>query len=142
MPTADQIAEIVDRETRAWDTQDVELLLSIFHPDMVWCWPPGPGAHDPQDWVWGMGRFDRVRWGAAYRELFATHALVHNRRATRRISLAPQQDGALAVVDVDTLWRSHAGVDQHWRGRAGKVYSLCGGEWKLTMHTGLLDYGG
>ena len=29
------IHEIVDRETRAWDTQDVELLLSVFHPDMV-----------------------------------------------------------------------------------------------------------
>ncbi len=31
-----QIQEIVDRETRAWDTQDVELVLSIFHTDMVW----------------------------------------------------------------------------------------------------------
>jgi ketosteroid isomerase-like protein len=34
-----EIREIVDRETRAWDTRDVELLLGVFHPDMVWPWP-------------------------------------------------------------------------------------------------------
>ena len=34
-----EVQEIVDRETRAWDTQDVELLLGILHPDMVWPWP-------------------------------------------------------------------------------------------------------
>jgi hypothetical protein len=27
-----EIEEIVNRETRAWDTGDVELLLTIFHP--------------------------------------------------------------------------------------------------------------
>ncbi len=31
-----EIREIVDRETRAWDTQKVDLLLTIFRPDMVW----------------------------------------------------------------------------------------------------------
>jgi hypothetical protein len=30
-----EIKEIVDRETRAWDTKNVDLLISIFHPDMV-----------------------------------------------------------------------------------------------------------
>jgi len=50
-------------------------------------------------------------------------------------------DGALAVVDVDTLWRDRAGRDFPWKGRAGKVYTKVGGEWKLIMHTGLLDYG-
>jgi hypothetical protein len=34
-----EIAEIVNRETRAWDTKDVDLLITIFHPDMVWPWP-------------------------------------------------------------------------------------------------------
>ena len=34
-PAPAAIREVVERETRAWDTQDVELLLSIFHPDMV-----------------------------------------------------------------------------------------------------------
>ena len=35
-----EIQEMVDRETRAWDSQDAEALVSIFHPDMVWPWPP------------------------------------------------------------------------------------------------------
>ena len=49
--SGDEIQEIVDRETRAWDTQDVELLLSLFHPDMVWPWPPGNDDHDPMRWA-------------------------------------------------------------------------------------------
>jgi hypothetical protein len=32
---ASRVREIVDRETRAWDTKDADLLLSVFHPDMV-----------------------------------------------------------------------------------------------------------
>jgi hypothetical protein len=36
MMPREEIEEIVNRETRAWDTQDVDLMLSIFHPDMVW----------------------------------------------------------------------------------------------------------
>ena len=31
-----QVEEIVNRETKAWNTQDTNLLLSIFHPDFVW----------------------------------------------------------------------------------------------------------
>lgn len=42
-----EIREIVDRETRAWDTRDAELLLSVFHPDMVWPWPRTSSSHDP-----------------------------------------------------------------------------------------------
>jgi ketosteroid isomerase-like protein len=34
-----QIKEMVDRETRAWDTKDATLLMTIFHPDMVWPFP-------------------------------------------------------------------------------------------------------
>ncbi|GEM_PF-4196816 len=34
-----EIKEMVDRETRGWDTQDAELLTALFHPDMVWPWP-------------------------------------------------------------------------------------------------------
>lgn len=135
-----EIVEIVNRETRAWDTQDVDLLLSIFHPDMVWPWPPDENAHDPALWTWGMGRFDRERWGKTYRELFSTHALIHNRRGIVRISVSKERDGAFAVVDVDTLWRSHAGVDQNWKGRACKVFAKVGDEWKMTMHTGLLRH--
>lgn len=39
-----EIEEIIDRETRAWDTKDVDLLLSIFHTDMVWVWPAAEAA--------------------------------------------------------------------------------------------------
>jgi len=135
-----EIEEIVNRETRAWDTQDVDLLLTVFHPDMVWAWPPTPHAHDPVEWVWGMGRFNAERWRKVYRELFDTHTLVHNQRDIVRISLSPEGDGAVAVVDVDTLWRSAQGVEQSWKGRAGKFYAKVGKEWKMTMHTGLLLY--
>jgi hypothetical protein len=44
------------------------------------------------------------------------------------------------VVDVDTLWRSHEGVEQHWNGRACKIYTRIGDEWKMIAQTGLLDY--
>ena len=33
------IQSLVDKETQAWDTQDADKLVSIFHPDMVWPWP-------------------------------------------------------------------------------------------------------
>ena len=138
----EQIEEIVARETRAWDTQDVELLLSVFHRDFVWVWPSGPGAHDPADWKIGMGRFDAERWRHVYGELFAAYELVGNERATVKIEASPEGDGAFAVVDIDTRWRHReTGVEQRWLGRVCKVYSLVDGEWKLTMHTGALDYG-
>ena len=136
----DQIQEVVDRETRAWDTQDVELLISIFHPDMVWPWPRTSDSHDPLDWVFELGRYNYHRWQAAWQELFDTHTLVHNRRKILKIEVSKEGDGAFAVVDVDTLWRHHNGNDFHWQGRACKVYTKVGEEWKLIMHTGLLNY--
>jgi ketosteroid isomerase-like protein len=136
-----QIQGMVDAETAAWNAQDAEALVSLFHPDMVWPWPPDPKAHDPATWVMPFGRFDRARWKAAWEELFRTHALVHNRRKTVRILVSEQGDGALAVVDVDTLWRNRAtGQDFHWKGRAGKGYTRVGDRWLLIFHTGLLDY--
>jgi ketosteroid isomerase-like protein len=140
-PVEREIEEMVHRETRAWDARDADALLAIFHPDMVWPWPPAPDAHDPALWVMELGRYDPVRWRKAWQELFDTHALVHNRRRIVRIAVSREGDGALAVVDVDTLWRDPAGSDFHWKGRAGKVYTKAGSEWKLIMHTGLLDYG-
>ena len=136
----DQIQEVVDRETRAWDTQDVELLISIFHPDMVWPWPRTTHSHDPLDWVFEPGRYNYHRWKAGWQELFDTHTLVHNRRKILKIEVSKEGDGAFAVVDVDTLWRHHNGNDFHWQGRACKVYTKVGEEWKLIMHTGLLNY--
>ncbi len=138
---ANQIQAMIDRETRAWDSQDAEALVSLFHPDMVWPWPKDERAHDPVNWVSPMGRYHRERWKAGWQELFDTHALVHNRRTTVKITVTPEGDGAFAVVDIDTLWRHRAtGTDVHWKGRACKVYSKVGSEWKLITHTGLLDY--
>src|SRR4051812_24129224 len=65
-----QIEEIVNRETRAWDIQDVDLLISIFHHDMVWPWPRTSTSHDPMDWVMVLGRFNAERWKQGWQELF------------------------------------------------------------------------
>jgi ketosteroid isomerase-like protein len=135
-----EIVEIVNRETKAWDTKDANLLITVFHPDMVWPWPPASDAHNPVDWVMVLGRFDEQRWKKVWQDLFDPHALVHNRRQLKRVEVSEQGDGAFAVVDVDTLWRDRAGKDFHWKGRACKVYSRVGAEWKMTMHTGLLEY--
>jgi ketosteroid isomerase-like protein len=88
-----------------------------------------------------MGRFDADRWGTAYRQLFADWELVHNRRDTVKIEISEQGDGAFAVVDIDTLWRRDGAAEEMaWKGRVCKVYSLVDDEWKMTMHTGALEY--
>jgi hypothetical protein len=143
MAPADPVAgvrEIVDRETRAWDTQDVELLLSVFHPDMVWAWPSRYDAVDPVEWVLRMGRFDRERWGRRYRDLFTTRELVHNRRELVKVEVSDEGDGAFAVVDIDTLWRDESGEEDRWLGRTCKLYALVGSEWKMTAQVGALQY--
>jgi methylmalonyl-CoA epimerase len=136
----DEIEEIVNRETRAWDRKDVQLLMTVLHPDMVWPFPRTAQSHDPMDWVMVLGRYDRERWRKGWQELFDTHRLVHNRREIKKIEVSEQGDGAFAVVDVDTLWRDSNGTDFHWQGRACKIYSKVGHEWKMTMQTGLLQY--
>ena len=135
-----EIEEIVNRETRAWDTQDASLLLTIFHTDMVWPWPRTPQSHDPMDWVMEWGRYDAERWKNNWQELFDTHTLVHNRREIKKIEVSKEGDGAFAVVDIDTLWIDREGRPAHWKGRVCKVYSRVKDEWKMTMHTGVLDY--
>jgi ketosteroid isomerase-like protein len=140
-PEKSEIQAMVDRETVAWDNQDAESLVSLFHPDMVWPWPPDGRAHDPARWVFPMGRYDRARWKAVWVDLFEKYELIHNRRSTVRISVSAEGNGAFAVVDVDTLWRSRTdGTSFHWMGRAGKGYTRVGSRWLLIYHTGLLEY--
>lgn len=141
-PTAEAaIRALVDRETDAWNRQDAEALVSLFHPDMVWPWPPDAEAHDPALWVFPLGRFDRERWQRGWEELFRDHELVHNRRATVRVAISDEGDGGFAVVDVDTLWRRRdTGELFHWKGRACKGYTKVRERWFLILHTGLLDY--
>lgn len=136
-----QIQEIVNRETKAWNTQDVALLITIFHPDMVWPWPPTANSHDPIDWEFIMGRFNQERWMSLWQTLFDTHRLAHNQREIKKIVLSKEEDGAFAVVDIDTLWIDTHGNENHWKGRVCKVYSKINDEWKMIMHTGALDYG-
>src|SRR5512136_1649789 len=107
---------MVDRETAAWDRQDAEALVDLFHPDMVWPWPPDARAHDPATWVFPQGRFNRERWKAGWAELFRTHELVHNRRRTVRIAVSAQGDGGF------------------------KGYTKVEDRWLLIFHTGLLEY--
>src|SRR5690348_8659144 len=106
------IREIIERETRAWDTQDVTLLLSIFHPDMVWPWPRTYKSVDPVDWHLAMGRFDVDRWRSTYEELFSRYELIRNRRSVVRIEVSAEGDGAIAVVDIDTQWRQRSNGDE------------------------------
>jgi ketosteroid isomerase-like protein len=138
-----EIQAMVDRETAAWNRKDAGALVELFHPDMVWPWPPDADAHDPETWEFPWGRFDRRRWRAGWLELFRTHDLVHNDRRTVCVKLSEQGDGAFAVVDVDTLWRRVSdGTPFHWKGRACKGYTRVDGKWLLIFHTGLLEYGG
>lgn len=75
-----EITEIVNRETKAWDTQDVNLLISVFHHDMVWPWPRTSQSHDPMDWEMVMGKYNKEKWIKSWQSLFDTHKLIHNNR--------------------------------------------------------------
>ncbi|HXH88077.1 MAG TPA: hypothetical protein VNI55_05670 [Gaiellaceae bacterium] len=115
MAAAREVEEIVARETRAWDTQDVQLLLSVFHPDMVWPWPRSYTSHDPADWTLVQGRFDAERWGRGWRDLFDSHELVHNRRRIVRIE-----------VSNEVTERSRSSISTHSGAPASTARSLTG----------------
>lgn len=138
-----EIFEIVNRETRAWDEQDVELLLSIFHPDMVWVWPKSSLSHNPADWETIMGKFNYERWKENYKTLFSTHTLLKNERRIIKIEASNEKDGAFAVVDIDTVWKNmKTGELMVWKGRTCKTYTRTANEWKMIAQTGVLDYNG
>jgi hypothetical protein len=95
----------VDYETEGWNTKNVDLFLSIIHPDMVWSWPPHVDAHDPVEWVFEFGHFDRERWRKNWQNLFDNYDLIRNNRKTIKIEVSKEDDAAFAVVDIDTHWR-------------------------------------
>ncbi len=132
----EEIRALIDAETRAWDEGDVELLLSIFHPDAVWMWPQTFGSMDPLEWEMTVGRFDAERWREGWSRILACD-VIRNQRDVHKIKVSPEEDGAVAVVDVDTEWRDHNGGLIRWAGRAVKFYAKSGGAWKLIAHTGL-----
>ncbi len=144
-----EITEIVNRETRAWDTQDADLLVSCFHPAMVWPWPPTAQSHDPLTWVMVLGRFNADRWKRSWQALFDSHDLMRNAREIRKVvvgvrrrghrhAVATQGDGrgaALAGADLQDL---HAGRDAMEDDRAngsarlrsdGRTVGLTDGRW-------------
>jgi ketosteroid isomerase-like protein len=131
-----EIREIVNTETRAWDTKDVDLLLSVLHPDMVWPWPGDHNSFDPMEWTLEQGRYDRERWRTGWQALFDAHELVHNRRAIQKIVVSPEGDGAFAIVDIDTLWKDSRGRESRWQGRTCKIYSKVKGAWKMITQLG------
>ena len=129
--TRQQIEEIVNRETRAWDTQDVDLLMTVFHPDMVWPWPRTPQSHDPMDWVLEWGRYDYDRWKNSWQNLFDTHRLARNDRVIRKIEISNEGDGAFAsppCANRNTLRKDNEYVSFDWRlsraFRFGERYAL------------------
>ncbi|MFX1385567.1 MAG: hypothetical protein ACFFBP_24405, partial [Promethearchaeota archaeon] len=80
------------------------------------------------------------RWKKGWQELFNTHKLAHNKRDIKKIVISKERDGAFAVVDIDTLWIDKNNIKNHWKGRVCKVYTKIHDEWKLIMHTGVLEY--
>ena len=139
---AKRIQEMVDLETEGWDTKNPDLFLSMIHPDMAWPWPPTADSHDPIDWIFVMGRFNKERWRKSWQDLFDNFDLIHNYRETVKIEISDEQDAAFAVVDIDTLWR-HKVTDKefHWKGRVCKIYTkLSTGEWKSYYQTGALHF--
>jgi ketosteroid isomerase-like protein len=92
------------------------------------------------DWVLEMGKYDYKRWKRSWQGLFDNYALVHNRREIKKIVISKEKDGAFAVVDIDTLWMDSDNNKSHWKGRVCKVYTKLKKEWKLIMHTGVLEY--
>lgn len=137
----ENIVEIVNRETRAWDNKNTDLLLSIFHPDMVWVWPKDSNSHNPVDWECPQGKFDIIRWKCIYDNLFSNFDLVHNSREIIKIVCTKEQDGGFAVVDIDTLWHNpKTGDEMHWLGRTCKTYVRTSGELKMIAQTGVLNY--
>lgn len=136
----EDIVEIINRETKAWDTKDVDLLLSIFHPNMVWVWPKKNNAYDPIDWELPLGKFNYERWKGIYSKMFSKYKLIRNDRKIIDIKITKEGDGAFAIVNVDTLWEAEDGKKIHWLGRAGKTYVKEGIDWKMISHFGLLLY--
>ena len=138
-----QIQALIDRVTLGLNTKNPDLFLDVMHPDMVWPWPPTPRDHDPVMWKFVLGRFNKERWRQYWQAIFDQYELLHNHRDTVKIEVSVEEDAALAVLEVDSLWRDKETKQEiHWKGRVGNGYTrMTGGDWKLIFQTGPLDYG-
>jgi ketosteroid isomerase-like protein len=140
MDTENEIKEIINRETRAWSEKNLQLLLSVFHPDMVWVWPTDRKNYNPISWNLPQGKFDELRYTKIYTEWFDKFELIKNERKTEKISISTEGDGAFAVVDIDTLWRAKDGEESHWFGRTGKTYVKTPKGWKMINQVGVFNF--
>jgi hypothetical protein len=137
----EEIHEIINRETTAWNTQNADLLLSIFHTDMVWVWPKNADSHNPIDWETPLGKFDFSRWKKSYAGMFSEFVLVHNYRQTIKVVETNEGDGGFAIVDIDTLWKNKtSGKLMLWLGRTCKTYVKTKEGYKMIAQTGVLSY--
>ena len=146
---SEEIKEIVERESRAFEMADAKLMLTIYHPDMVWAWPPHAKAHDPMEWIMRVGRFDYDRWLHLTQLFMDTHKLIQNERAIKKILMSDEQVGALAVGDINTVFEQSPDEESPWsdgggrlevKGRAAKIYTTVGDEWKLLYQPGTMHY--
>jgi hypothetical protein len=105
-----QIQALVNYETKGWNSKNPDLFLSIIHPDMVWPWPPHADAHDPADWVFELGHFDRIRWRKNWQDIFDNHDLIRNKIENPfiRLSLLPLSDLPWMVAAKRRVWVSWA----------------------------------
>ncbi len=140
MMAKNEVREVIDRETRAWTEKSTDLLLSIFHPDMVWVWPTDTKNYDPLSWNMPQGKFDHDKYLKIYSDWFSKFEIVKNERITRKITMTTENDGAFAVVDIDTLWRSKDGEESHWFGRTGKTYVKTSNGWKMINQVGVFNF--
>ena len=139
-----QIQALIDRETLGLNTKNPGLLLDIIHPDMVWPWPPASRDHDPVEWKFVLGRFNKERWRQNFQAIFDNYDLVHDQREIVKIEVSVEEDAAFAVMDIHSLWHNkdtnHQDIE--WKGRVCKVYTrTTDGEWKFIFQTGPLNYG-
>ena len=136
------IEEMVHRETRAWDQQDADAMVDLFHPDMVWPRPPTAQDHDPESWLLPMRRFDRDRWKRSWEQLFAMHRLVHNRRALRKVMVSAEGDGGARALEPARCFESlslpslpsHPLVEQE--GAAQRSSSSIGSDERIERRSG------
>jgi ketosteroid isomerase-like protein len=107
---------------------------------MVWVWPTDTRNYDPISWNLPQGKFDHAKYLKIYSGWFAKFELIHNNRITQKLTLTAEKDGAFAVVDIDTLWRSKDGEESHWFGRTGKTYVQTPQGWKMINQVGVFNF--
>lgn len=88
---------------------------------MGWPWPVNNTDHDPINWELYLGKFNYSRWKNVYTNFFNENKLIHNHRKIVKIIISEENDGAFAVVDIDTLWENKkTNEKKHWFGRVSK----------------------